>query len=112
MNMRDFDMEFFFMFILAMGVVMVFLWIIVFALRSHEKAKNNSQPVKTNTAKLIDMQQVPAGQIVIGEIWVMFELDNGERIRLKANPKNSLVVGDKGILTWQGTNILKFERNK
>lgn len=112
MNMHDFDMESLFLIICIMGVLMVFMWIIVFALRSHEKAKNNAQPVKTNSAKLIDMQQVPAGQIVIGDIGVMFELDNGERIRLKANPKNSLVVGDKGLLTWQGTNIIKFERNK
>ena len=80
-------------------------------LRKNE-AEIKSHPVLTKTAKLIDMQQVPAGQIVLGEIWVLFELQDGERLRLNANPQNNLMIGDVGILTWQGRRILSFKRNR
>lgn len=106
------DMEDLFFVLLIMTVLVAVLWGIVFAMKSKEDSWNNAQPVQNQNAKLVDMQQVPAGQVVIGEIWVMFELENGDRVRLNAKPQNSLVVGDKGVLTWQGKRILKFERNK
>lgn len=105
-------MEDLFFALLVMLILCAIMWGVVFALKAKEDAQNNAQPVKTKRAKLVDMQQVPAGQIVIGEIWTMFELEDGARIRLNAKVQNSLVVGDKGMLTWQGNKILKFERNK
>lgn len=103
--------ELFMMFAILTGVAVV-LWTIVGVLKKKQNDEDARQPVKTEHAKLVDMQQVPAGQIVIGEIPVMFELDDGQRIRLAAKAQNSLVVGDVGMLTWQGRKILKFERDR
>lgn len=103
--------ELFMMFAILIGIMIV-MSIIVLALKKQRDAEDEAQPVCTERAKLIDMQHIPAGQIVIGEIWVMFELDNGDRKKLNAKVENSLVVGDSGMLTWQGRRILKFERNK
>lgn len=105
-------MEDLFFALLIMAILAAILWGIVFVLKAKEDARNNAQPVETKFAKLVDMQQIPAGQIVIGEIWTMFELKDGNRIRLNAKVQNSLVIGDEGMLTWQGNKILKFERNK
>ncbi len=106
------EMEDLFYALLIMAVLAAILWVIVLVMKSKEDAHNRAQPVLSKCAKLVDMQQVPAGQIVVGEIWAMFELENGDRIRLNAKVQNSLVVGDRGMLTWQGKKILKFERNK
>lgn len=105
-------MEDLFFAIFIMAVLAALLWGIVFALKAKETAHNNAQAIQNDFAKLVDMQQIPAGQIVIGEIWTMFELKDGSRIRLNAKVQNTLVIGDEGMLTWQGNKILKFERNK
>lgn len=105
------DMEELFMLFFSLLVLMVVMWVIAAVLKKKRDDEDNAQPVLTKQARLVDMQQIPAGQIVIGEIWTMFELESGERVRLNAHAQNSLVVGDQGMLTWQGRKILKFERN-
>ena len=105
-------MDTFFILLFSAVIVIAILWIVAAVLRKKNEAEIKSHPVLTKTAKLIDMQQVPAGQIVLGEIWVLFELQDGERLRLNANPQNNLMIGDVGILTWQGRRILSFKRNR
>lgn len=105
------DMEDLFIMLFSLLVVLTLMWGIAAYLTKKRDDEDNAQPVMTKQAKLVDMQQIPAGQVVIGEIWTMFELENGDRVRLNANVQNSLVVGDIGMLTWQGRRILKFERN-
>ena len=107
MDMEELTM----MFAIMMGLGVI-SWIIVFVLKKQREDEDNAQPVCREHAKLVDMQQIPAGQIALGEIWVMFELDSGERMKLNAKAQNTLVVGDAGMLTWQGRRIHKFERNK
>ena len=106
------DMEELFMMFAILAGLAVVSWTIVGVLAKKRNDEDARQPVRTEHAKLVDMQQVAAGQIVIGELPVMFELDDGQRIRLGAKAQNSLVVGDTGQLTWQGRKILKFERDK
>lgn len=101
----------FFALVIAMFVIAAVLWIIVAVMKKKEDDENNSQPVMTRKAKLVDKQQVAAGDIIIGQIWTLFELEDGVRIRLNAKVQNSLVVGDSGLLTWQGKRIIKFERD-
>lgn len=105
------DMEELFMLLFSLLIVMIIMWVTAAVLKKKKDAEDNAQPVLTKQAKLVDMQQIPAGQIVIGEIWVLFELETGERVRLNALVQNTLVIGDQGLLTWQGRKILKFERN-
>ena len=105
------NIEVLFALIIAMFVIAAVLWIIVAVMKKKEDDENDAQPVMTGKAKLIDKQQAAAGDIIIGQIWTLFELEAGERIRLNANMQNTLVVGDSGLLTWQGKRILKFERD-
>ncbi len=93
-------------------VIIGALWIVLKVLEKQQEAENKRQPVKEEVAKIVDVQRIDAGGIVIGEMWVLFELTGGERVRLYISPQNSLVVGDLGILTWQGKKMLKFQRKR
>ena len=106
------DMEELFMMLAIMIGMSIVMFGIAMLIKKKRDAEDAAQPMRTGFAKLVDMQQILAGQIVFGEIWVLFELDNGDRMKLNAKAENSLVVGDTGMLTWQGRKILKFERNK
>lgn len=92
--------------------VLIVLAIVLNIIKKKQDAENKKLPVRQKAARIIDMQKYDAGEIVIGEPWVMFELENGSRLRLNAKPKNHLMVGDIGLLTWQGRKILNFERSK
>lgn len=106
------SMEQLFRFLFIVFVLGAVSWIIAGVLKARDAAQNKTQPVRVKPAKVIDMQQVSSNEVVFGEIWVMFEMEDGERIRLNAKANNTWMVGDKGTLTWQGKRILKFERNK
>lgn len=106
----DISMEDLFMFYAILIGILVIMWIFVAAVKKKQDAENRAQPVRKKKAKIIDMQKVESGAIVFGEPWVLFELENGSRVRLNAKAENSLMVGDAGLLTWQGKKILKFER--
>lgn len=103
-------MEDIFIFIAVLWVVAAILWIIVGALKKKQDSENETKPVRKATAKIVDKQQIESGAIVIGEPWVLFETEDGERIRLNVKADNHLVVGDRGVLTWQGRKVLSFER--
>ena len=100
------------------GGIMVFmavcavLWGIVFVMKKKDDARNETEPLQTRAARVIEKQQIPAGQVVIGSIWAVFELENGERIRLYVKEHSSVYCGDKGMLTWQGNRAVSFERSK
>ena len=96
--------------IIALFVIGAILWIILAVLKKKEDIENKAQPVITKKATLVDKQQVAPGELLFGEMWTLFELEDGERVRLNAKPQNTLLVGDRGMLTWQGKRILKFER--
>ena len=106
------EMEELFMLLFSAFIVLIIMKVTAAVLKKNNDAEDNAQPVRTEQAKLVDMQQIPpVGQIVLGEIWTLFELESGERVRLNAQVQNTLVIGDQGLLTWQGRKILKFERN-
>ena len=105
-------MEDLFIFILAICGAAIGLWVVYGIIRKKQNADNNAQPLKEEYAKVVDKQQLNSGSIIIGEPWVLFELEDGKRVRLNAHPENSLVVGDKGKLTWQGNRIKGFERER
>lgn len=84
--------------------------VVVRALAKRREKEDLAQPIKRKMAKVVDMQRLEAGQMYIGEPWVMFEFSDGSRLRLNAKQNNSLIIGDIGLLTWQGRKILTFER--
>lgn len=99
-----------FLFLLTLVGLNIVLWTAYGIIARKKESEINKHPIKKQKAKLVDMQRIAAGEIVLGEIWVLFETQDGRRLRLNANSKNQLVVGDVGMLTWQGTKIHKFER--
>ncbi len=88
----------------------IFIISMVFLLIATKAAanKNNKYPVRESKVKLISKE---CANGLIPE-HVIFETDDGERINLVAETGNSLVVGDIGMLTWQGTKIISFSRDK
>lgn len=108
---RDISLEDIFMFFAIWFALLIILAVAVIIIKKKRDAEDKAQPVRRKNARIIDMQRFDAGEIVIGEPWVLFELENGSRVKLNAKQKNHLMVGDVGLLTWQGRKILKFERN-
>lgn len=106
------SMEELFMFFFIWIVLLAIIWIFVAVVIKKQDAENKAQPVKSEKAKVIDMQRINTNEIAIGELWVMFETESGQRVRLYVKPQNTLIVGDAGLLTWQGRKIIRFERNK
>lgn len=95
------------------GLCLVF-WIIAYVSRKGQEASDNAQPINTARAKLIDKQQLASDAIVLPStlIWFLFETEDGRRLRLNAKAQCGLVVGDTGSLTWQGSRVRNFERDK
>ncbi|MBR2889157.1 MAG: DUF2500 domain-containing protein [Oscillospiraceae bacterium] len=73
--------------------------------------ENDKLPVLEMAARVIDKQQVASNEIAF-VIWIMFETEDGTRVRLSCKAQENYLVGDKGILRWQGTRLLSFDRNK
>lgn len=74
-----------------------------------KEAENNALPINGMVATIIDMQQVASNTVAFA-IWVMFETEDGTRVRVSCNANENYVVGDKGYLKWQGTRLISFDR--
>lgn len=109
----DISMEDIFMvFAILIGIFLVSV-IALNILKRKRDAEDDEQPTLSKKAKVIDKQQLPPNTIMsISEMWVLFETEDGQRLRLNAKAINNLVVGDEGYLTWQGRRIINFERDK
>lgn len=88
---------------------LIILSIISIVITSVQKAKDSSYPIQKKHAKVLEKEQLPVGAIV-ADVKVWFETEDGDRLRLRAKPQNKLFPGDEGLLTWQGTKIMNFER--
>lgn len=108
--MDDISLSDIFMFFMILVGLCAVMWIFVAILRGRQNAANKAQPVRREWAKVVDKQQLAPNAIAF-EIWVMFELKSGQRLRLTAKAQNSLIVGDEGTLTWQGSKVQNFQRS-
>lgn len=80
-------------------------------IKKRQEAENNAQPVQSADAIIVDKQKIEPNTIAF-ETWVLFETEEGKRMRLICKANNDYVVGDKGYLKWQGTRLFSFERGK
>lgn len=95
------------LFFILCGVIMLVCFLIV---RSVE-GKNNAFPVQEKNARIIDLrQETTFGLIMV--TWILFEFSDGVRIRLTTDIKNDFMVGDEGILKYQGERLVSFERGE
>lgn len=101
-------MQFGFQILIGMTVfALIFYWVA----KGRRDAADDAQPVRQATATVVDKQQIPPNAIVF-EVWVMFETEYGDRVRVVCKPDHNYIVGDKGHLKWQGSRLYSFERGK
>lgn len=93
--------------LIGLGIVAAIFYAVIV---SKQNAINDAQPIQVATATVIDKQQVSPNAIAI-DVWLLFETNDGRRVRLVCSAKNEIVVGDKGQMRWQGTRLISFTRN-
>lgn len=102
--------------------IFVVIWFILFffiiAKNIGRFIENENSPVLTVPAMIVDMRRKTHHHHSGNHhhhshsYHVTFELDNGERLelRIKRNAYNELSIGDRGMLTHQGTRYQGFVR--
>lgn len=90
----------------GVAIVAVIFYLIVAARRN---SYDSAQPLRVADATVVDKQLLPANAIAF-QVWVMFETDSGERVRLLCERNHNYIIGDKGRLRWQGEKISSFSR--
>jgi hypothetical protein len=108
-------------FLIAGIIAAVFIVAIVSGIRRY--AKNESSPVLTVAAKVVNMRERVdghdgiAGENMAQHSWTRyyatFQVDSGDRIELAVSGEEygQLAAGDAGQLTFQGTRYIGFGRN-
>lgn len=94
----------------------LFFWIIGKCIAQY--IENENSPVLTGPATIVDMRRKTHHHHSNGHhhhtysYHITFEKENGERLELsvKRYEYNELSVGDRGVLTHQGTRFKGFER--
>lgn len=105
------------MFYVAFFLVIA-MFIFVFARLISEWVKNNKAPRLSVDAKIVDKRSATHYNHSNGHhhhshsYHVTFEVQSGDRVELMVpwNEFGLLVVGDEGVLSFQGTRFLGFER--
>lgn len=90
----------------------LFLWIIGKGIAQF--VENENSPVLTEPATIVDMRRKTHHHQNhhSHSYHITFEKEGGERLELKVKryEYNELAIGDRGILTHQGTRYRGFER--
>lgn len=102
--------------------IFVVIWFVLFTCiiikNIGQFIENENSPVLTVPALIVDMRRKTHHHHSNGHhhhshsYHVTFEVENGERMELRVNRNeyNQLNVGDRGMLTYQGTRYKGFER--
>ena len=95
--------------------IFVVIWFILFfyiiAKNIGQFIENENSPVLTVPATIVDMRR-KTHHHHSHSYHVTFEVENGERmeLRVKRYEYSELTIGDRGMLTHQGTRYKGFER--
>lgn len=89
------------------GVVSFIYQIVKALLLRMQFGGDSSAPSKESDAVLLDLRDTK-----LGWQWGVFEVEEGKRVRVKLNEDHVFIIGDKGYLKWQGSNLIKFEYGK
>lgn len=104
---------FYIMFFFVFGI-----FVLVFVKGISEWVNNNNSPRLSVNAKIVDKRRVTHHHHSNGHhhhshtYHITFEVQSGDRMELKV-PRNEfglLVEGDEGVLSFQGTRYLGFEK--
>ena len=101
--------------IVGIGFIVVFGFII-FTILSNVKQgiKNNNSPLLTVPAEVASKRIHVQGDHSRTTYYVTFEVQSGDRMELTVDGKEygMLVEQDLGLLSFQGTRYISFERQK
>lgn len=95
--------KYFPIFFVALIGVCIVMWLLVVFL----KKKDNSQPMQTIKAKILE-KPIQQGNIE----WYVVECEDGRRLKLRSFQSNHLIitVGDVGVISYKGKTIQSFKR--
>ena len=99
------------------GAIFILVFsVIIFKIFSKfmEGIKNNNSPKLTVPAEVVAKRTKVQGDHSYTTYYVTFEVQSGDRMELetKGQEFGTLVEKDLGLLTFQGTRYLSFERQK
>lgn len=99
------------------GIIFIIVFgFIIFSIISSIKqgTKNNNSPLLTVPAKVISKRIDVQGDHSLTTYYVTFEVQSGDRMELIVDGKEygMLVEKDVGLLSFQGTRYISFERQK
>ena len=94
------------------------MFIFAFARIIIERSKNNKAPILSVDAKIVDKHMTTHHHHHNGHhshshsYFITFEVQSGDRMELSvpSSEFGLLIVGDEGVLSFQGTRYLGFER--
>lgn len=99
------------MFLAVLIGVAIVVWIFVGIVFAAKKAEEDQKPIETGVAVLMEKQQSTNSlTAAIENVPAIFELEDGRRVKLTLEANSTLVIGDRGEMTWQGSKLIKFER--
>ena len=100
---------------IVIGFIIVFGFIIFGVFSSIKQGiKNNNSPLLTVPAKVVSKRMHVRGEHSRTTYYVTFEVQSGDRMELlvDGNEYGMLVEEDLGLLSFQGTRYVSFERQK
>lgn len=107
----DIDLDDIMFFLAVLVGVAIVIWIFAGIAIAARKAEEAKLPVETGIGTLIEKNRstnaLTAG---IEDIPAIFELEDGRRIQLNLQASSTLVLGDKGEMTWQGKKLMDFRK--
>lgn len=99
--------------IVPMMIFCIFMFVFgTIIYRGIHTAKDKTKPVIPTRAKVISKRVHIWGEHSYTNYYATFEFENGERMEFSIphNQAGYLVEGDSGILSFQGSLFVKFER--
>ncbi len=106
----DTDDEIWGVIIIALLVVCGLI-IIAGAVASYQRrSKNEACPELRMHATVVDKPSIPVNTIY-ALVWVTFQVEDGRRVRLNMPYQKAPLLGDSGMLTWQGDAMRSFVRD-
>lgn len=105
-------------FVMIVFVVVIGGFIFTIGKGVQQYASNKSQPVLTVPARVVTKRPHTWGgsgdSAAHTSYYVTFEFENGERIEMPVNGEfyGMNAEGDTGMLTYQGTHMISFERER
>ena len=110
MSLDDlFKSEGFLLLLLIGGAIyMIFMLIAVWGKTASVKAANDSLPIERKSAIIVSKEAIPNTL----KFRIIFECDDTKRVSLVVDHSiaSTWIVGDKGILSCQGTRYISFSK--